>query len=143
MRTAVEGSVDLPVVVAILFEDVPQEHQLSLQAVFITESSGPVHQSREYSLFIGWVMMGIDIGVEIGVCGLAVHFVSQISWKSRKGEGAFTFASLLILPVPHTISSQRASAASSANVPSSPILSPDDGGDTFLQNFGSYRRRTA
>jgi hypothetical protein len=33
---AVEGSVDLPVVVAILFEDVPQEHQLGLQAVFMT-----------------------------------------------------------------------------------------------------------
>jgi hypothetical protein len=33
MRTAVEGSVDVVVVVvAILFEDVPQEHQLNLQA---------------------------------------------------------------------------------------------------------------
>jgi hypothetical protein len=44
--TAVEGSVDLPVVVAILFEDVLQEKQLSLQAVFITESSGSVYESR-------------------------------------------------------------------------------------------------
>jgi hypothetical protein len=43
---AVEGSVDLPVIVAILFEDVLQEHQLGLQAVFITESSGSVYQSR-------------------------------------------------------------------------------------------------
>jgi hypothetical protein len=34
---AVKGSVDLPVVVAILFEDVPQEHQLGLKAVFIRE----------------------------------------------------------------------------------------------------------
>jgi hypothetical protein len=34
----------MPVVVAILFEDVPQEQQLGLQAVFITDSSGPVHQ---------------------------------------------------------------------------------------------------
>jgi hypothetical protein len=41
MGTAIESSVDLPVVVAILFEDVPQEHQLGLQAVFIKESSGP------------------------------------------------------------------------------------------------------
>jgi hypothetical protein len=42
MRMAVEGSVDLPIVVAILFEDVLQEQQLSLLAVFITESSGSV-----------------------------------------------------------------------------------------------------
>jgi hypothetical protein len=41
----VEGSVDLPVVVAILLEDIPQEHELGLQAVFITESSGSVYQS--------------------------------------------------------------------------------------------------
>jgi hypothetical protein len=42
MQTAVEGSVDLLVVVAIPFEDVPQEHELGLQAVFITENSGSV-----------------------------------------------------------------------------------------------------
>jgi hypothetical protein len=46
MRAEVEGSVDLPVVVAILFEDVPQENQLNLQAVLITDKSGPMHQSR-------------------------------------------------------------------------------------------------
>jgi hypothetical protein len=54
MRTAVEGTVDLPVGVTILFEDVPQEHQLGLQAVSITESSDPVHQSRQCRLLIGW-----------------------------------------------------------------------------------------
>jgi hypothetical protein len=37
MGTVFEGSVDLPVVVAILFEGVPQEHQLGLQAVFHRE----------------------------------------------------------------------------------------------------------
>jgi hypothetical protein len=35
--------VDLPIVVAILSEDVLQEHQLGLQAVFITENSGSVY----------------------------------------------------------------------------------------------------
>jgi hypothetical protein len=35
---------ELPVAVAFLSEDVLQEHQLGLQAVFITESSGPVYQ---------------------------------------------------------------------------------------------------
>jgi hypothetical protein len=34
--------VDLPVLVAIFFEEVLQEHELGLQAVFITESSGSV-----------------------------------------------------------------------------------------------------
>jgi hypothetical protein len=46
MWMVVEGSLDLPVVVAIPFEDVPQEHQFNLYALFITESSGPVNQSR-------------------------------------------------------------------------------------------------
>jgi hypothetical protein len=37
---------DLLVVVAIPIEDVPEERQLGLQTVFITERSGPVLQSR-------------------------------------------------------------------------------------------------
>jgi hypothetical protein len=78
----VEGSVDLPVVVTILFEDISQEHQLGLQAVFITESSGHVHQSRQYTLFIGWVMVGLGFEEEIGVCGLAVQFVAQRAMRS-------------------------------------------------------------
>jgi hypothetical protein len=62
----IEGSVDLPVIVDILLEDVPKEHRL--RAVFSTESSCPLHQSRQYHLFIGWVMMGLGVEVEIGVC---------------------------------------------------------------------------
>jgi hypothetical protein len=40
-------------------------------AVFITEISGLMHQSRQYYLFVGWVMMGLGTEVEIGVwaCG--------------------------------------------------------------------------
>jgi hypothetical protein len=37
MRMVVESSVDLPVVVTIVSEDVFQEHHLGLQAVFIRE----------------------------------------------------------------------------------------------------------
>jgi hypothetical protein len=37
---------DLPLIVANLLEDFPQEHQFGLQSVFITESSGPVNQSK-------------------------------------------------------------------------------------------------
>jgi hypothetical protein len=67
MQTAVEGSVDLPAIIAILFEDVSQEHQLGLQAVFITKSSGSVYQGGEHHLFIGWVMTGLGTEVEFGV----------------------------------------------------------------------------
>jgi hypothetical protein len=84
MRTVVEGSVDLSVVVAILLEDVPQEHQFGLQAVFITESSGPMHQCRQYRLFIGWVMIGLGVEVETGVCGLAVLCVPESHQVSCK-----------------------------------------------------------
>jgi hypothetical protein len=89
--------VDLPAVVAILFEDVPQEHQLCLQAVFITEIFGSVYQSREYRLFIGGVMMGLEVDLEIVVSGLTVHFVSQGAIRSsvniqvQEWEVAFTF----------------------------------------------------
>jgi hypothetical protein len=74
MRTPVESCVDMPVVVAIMFGEVPQEHQLGLQAVFITLNSGSVYQSGEYRLFIGWVI-GLDVQVEIVVCGNAVFLV--------------------------------------------------------------------
>jgi hypothetical protein len=74
---AVEGSMDLLVIVAILFEDVLQEHQLSLQTVFITASTGSLYQSGQYHLFIGGVMMGLGVEVEIGMSWLTVHFVSQ------------------------------------------------------------------
>jgi hypothetical protein len=65
----------MPVVVAILFDDVPQEHRL----------------------FTGWVMMGRGVEVENGVCGLAVHFVSQrivrssVNTQVQEWEVAFTF----------------------------------------------------
>jgi hypothetical protein len=108
MRRAVEGSVDLSTVVAILFQDVPQEHQLDLQAVFIKKSSGSVYRNGEMMMGLGiqieigvsglavhfvsqrvirssvniWVMMGLGVEAEIGVCGLAVHFVSQRAIRS-------------------------------------------------------------
>jgi hypothetical protein len=84
MRMAVEDSVDLPVTVAILFEDVPQEHQFGRQAVFITEISDSMHQNRQYSFFVGWVIMALVVGVEIGVwtCGtLCVIEGDQVSCK--------------------------------------------------------------
>jgi hypothetical protein len=90
---------NLPVVVAFLFEDIPQENQLSLQAAFVTKSSGFVYQSGQYWLFIGWVMKGLGVEVEIGVCvnEFAVYFVFQTAIRSsvniqiQEWEVAFTF----------------------------------------------------
>jgi hypothetical protein len=45
--------VDVPVVIAILFEDLLQEYKHGLQAVFITKISGSVYQGGQYRFFIG------------------------------------------------------------------------------------------
>jgi hypothetical protein len=36
-----------------------------------------MHRNIQYRLFIGWVMMVLGLEKEIGVSGLAVHFVSK------------------------------------------------------------------
>jgi hypothetical protein len=82
MRTAIECSADLLVVIALLLEDIPQEDQLDLQAVFITENASHIPRSREYRMFIGRAIMGLGIEVEIDVwaCGtLRVPESNQVS----------------------------------------------------------------
>jgi hypothetical protein len=49
----VENVVNLPVFVTVVSENVPQEHKLCMQAVFIAKSPSPVHQRGKYSLFVG------------------------------------------------------------------------------------------
>jgi hypothetical protein len=51
----VEDVVNLPVFVTVLSENVPQEHQLRMQAVFIAKSNSSAHQRAKYSFFVGWV----------------------------------------------------------------------------------------
>jgi hypothetical protein len=75
MPKTVKGFVDLSVVVAILFEDVSQANQLGVQAAFIIVISGLIHQSRQYRLFIGWVIMELGFEVNTGVCRLGVHYI--------------------------------------------------------------------
>jgi hypothetical protein len=53
----VEGLANLPIVVTILPENVPQEHQLHMIAVLNTQSSSPVYQSGKYSMLVGWTVM--------------------------------------------------------------------------------------
>jgi hypothetical protein len=81
MLETVHGSVNLPVFVTILFEGVPQEHQLGLQAIFIKKGSGSVYQSGKYRLFIGWVMVGLAVEV-VGACGtICAPESHQVSYK--------------------------------------------------------------
>jgi hypothetical protein len=54
----VEDIVNLMIFVSLLSGNVPQEHQLLMQAVFITQGSSRVHQYVKHSLFIGRVVMG-------------------------------------------------------------------------------------
>jgi hypothetical protein len=56
-RRRVEGPADLPVDVAILPENVPQEHQRHMKAVLVTQSSSPVYQCGKYGMLVGWVVM--------------------------------------------------------------------------------------
>jgi hypothetical protein len=69
IRTAVEDIVNLSVVAAVLSENIPQEHQLRLQVVFIAQSNSPVQQCGNYGLFVGWVVVGPSVEVEIGMSG--------------------------------------------------------------------------
>jgi hypothetical protein len=92
-----QDSVNMLVIVTVLSENVPQEHQLRLQAVFIVKSSSPVHQYGKHSLFIGWVVMGPSDEVQTGMGESAVHSGAQRAVTSpvniyvQEGEVAFTF----------------------------------------------------
>jgi hypothetical protein len=47
----------MPVGVAVLSENVSQEHQLRMKTILITQISSPVCQCLKYGLFVGWVLM--------------------------------------------------------------------------------------
>jgi hypothetical protein len=48
-----------------------------MQAVFITKSSNPVQQSGKHRSFVGWVVMGPSVEVQIGMRGFVVYSVAQ------------------------------------------------------------------
>jgi hypothetical protein len=73
----VEKIVNLPVFVTVLCEHVPQEHQLRMQAVFVPKSSSPDHHCGKCSFFVGSVLMGPSVEVDIRMGGYVVHPVAQ------------------------------------------------------------------
>jgi hypothetical protein len=81
----VEDSVDLPVVLTILPENVLQEHQLHMQALLIALSSSSVHQCGKYSLLTGWVVVFSPGG---SVCSHQLMLVPrlQIFYSEDRGN---------------------------------------------------------
>jgi hypothetical protein len=68
---------DLLWAVTIHLEDRSKEIHFLWQEVLVTEGYGSVCQECEDRLFIGRVVMGTLLEVEIGVCGFTVYFVAQ------------------------------------------------------------------
>jgi hypothetical protein len=66
LSSSIDSPSELPVAVVVQPESVREELQLIIQAFVITQGSGPVHQRRKHSLFVGRVVVGFDM------CGFAV-----------------------------------------------------------------------
>jgi hypothetical protein len=56
-RGKVEGPSNLPLSVAVLPENVFQEHEHRIEPVLITLSSPLVYQWGKYGMLVGWVVM--------------------------------------------------------------------------------------
>jgi hypothetical protein len=48
-----------------------------MKTFVITKGSGPMYQRGEHSLFIGRVMMGVGMEIEVCVCGITVDPMAQ------------------------------------------------------------------
>jgi hypothetical protein len=73
----IESPSDLPVTVAIPLESVLEKFKLIMKNFVITQSSGPMYQCGKHSLFIGRVVVRVDMEIEVGVCGFTVDSMAQ------------------------------------------------------------------
>jgi hypothetical protein len=73
----IDSPSDLPVTVAVPLESVPEELQLIMKTFVITQGSGPMYQRGEHSLFIGRVVVGVGMEIEVCVCGFTVDSMAQ------------------------------------------------------------------
>jgi hypothetical protein len=69
--------VNLLVAVAFLLEIVPQKLQLTMKAVMITKSFGPVHQCGNRRVLVGWVAMRTGVYIEASRGRFAVYLMAQ------------------------------------------------------------------
>jgi hypothetical protein len=67
-----ESLSDLLVAIAVLPESGPEKLLLIMWAFAVTEGSGLVHQCGKYGLFVGSLVAGVGIEIEVSVCELAI-----------------------------------------------------------------------
>jgi hypothetical protein len=67
---------NLLVMTAILPESDLEKLQFIMQVTPAAHSSGPVHQGRNYGLFVGWVVVGVRVWIEINV-GKYLRYISS------------------------------------------------------------------
>jgi hypothetical protein len=60
------GPSELPVTVAVPLESVLQEFKFIMKTFVITQGSGSMYQRGEHSLFIGRVVVGVGMEIEVG-----------------------------------------------------------------------------
>jgi hypothetical protein len=77
----IESLSDLSVTVAVLPESVPEEIQLIMEAFVITQVSGPMHQHGKHNLFVGRVVMGVCMEVQVSVYGVVVDSMAPASHR--------------------------------------------------------------
>jgi hypothetical protein len=75
----IQGPSDLPVPIAVPLENVLQEFEFIMKTFVITQGSGPVYPRGEHSLFIGRVMVGVGMEIEVGVCGFIYDFSADLA----------------------------------------------------------------
>jgi hypothetical protein len=61
----IEGLSDLPVTVAVPLESVLQKFKFIMKTFVITQGSGPMYQRGKHSLFIGRVVVRVDMEIEV------------------------------------------------------------------------------
>jgi hypothetical protein len=93
----VEGPVNLLVGIVILPENIPQEHQLRMKAVLVTQSSSPLYQSGKYGMLVGWVVMRARVQVKVVKGRFMVHSMAQgtigspVNIYVKEGKVAISF----------------------------------------------------
>jgi hypothetical protein len=72
----IESPVNLLPAVAILPESVPQKHQLTMEAVLITQRSSSVNQCGKYCMLDRWVVI-TRVEIEVSMGRLKVYLMAQ------------------------------------------------------------------
>jgi hypothetical protein len=64
----IESPTLLPVTVSISLESVPEELQVIMKALVVTQGSGPMYERGKNDLLFRSVVVGFGMEIEVGVC---------------------------------------------------------------------------